>query len=357
MTHYEERLERDLEHIKEKVGDLSERVEGMLKDSSLALFTNNERLAYSVILGDHPVNRASRELDKICHRFFAVHLPSAGHLRFVSSVMRVNLELERIGDYAVTICRESVQIGHPPKGTIGSHLGRISEEAQGILRRAIAAFKDGDTDQAGSDMDDARKATRGFDDVFRVLVKEEGNLRVEELFYYLVVFNMFGRVFDQAKNICEETIFSVTGQTKAPKTYRILFLDEDNSILGPMAQAVARKNFPEWGEYTTAGRIASTAISGEAIRFLEELGIESITTSPRALDAAGDLSNYHAIVSLQGPVKSYVDKVPFETLALEWQIGDLPRDSDEGNAQLEALYRSLALQIQDLMLTMHGEEE
>ena len=147
MSKYEARLESDLAHISEKLANLGEAVESALKDASRALFTAEEELAYKVILGDFPINRASRELDKICHGFFAVHLPSAGHLRFISSVMRVNLELERIGDYAVNICREAVQIGHLPEGILGQQMEGMSREVQDILGKAIAAFKGGDPEQ------------------------------------------------------------------------------------------------------------------------------------------------------------------------------------------------------------------
>ena len=358
MTHYEQRLETDLAHIREKLADLADGVETALSDASRALFASDETLAYKVILGDLPINRASRQLDKLCHRFMAVHLPSAGHLRFVSAVMRVNLELERVGDYAATICRESVQIGHSPKGTIGQQLERVTGEARDVLRQAIASFTSGDTDQAKRDIEKAREVARGFDEVFKSLADEEGKIGIQELFYYLNLFNKFGRVVAQAKNICEETVFALTGQPKAPKIYRILFLDEDNSTLGPMAQAIARKNFPLWGEYSSAGRHAGDAIHADLGRFLADRGLELITRSPSALDSAADLTDYHVVVSLQGPVKSYVDTVPYQTVALEWDVGDPPAAVQADTiAQFETLYRTLALQMRDLMVTLHGEEE
>jgi phosphate transport system protein len=83
---------------------------------------------------------------------------------------------------------------------------------------------------------------------FADLVNAKGeNFSIEDLFAYLGVFNSLERVSDQAKNICEETVFAVTGQTKASKVFRILFLDEDNTLLGPIAETVAGKNcFRRW---------------------------------------------------------------------------------------------------------------
>ena len=359
MSHYEERLEKDLAHIRGSLADLASAVERAYGSAAKALFSGDDKLAYAVVLEDLAINRASRELDRICHGFFAVHLPSAGHLRFVSSAMRVNLQLERIGDYAVNICRESVQIGQPPKGAIGQEMQRMAEEAQDALSRALAAFNDGDSDQAKINADQASRTARSFSAVFKSLVNEEGNLRVEELFYYLVIFNMFSRVVDQAKNICEETVFTVTGQTKPAKSYRVLFLDEDNSALGPMAQAIAGHMFPQSGEYASAGRQPASAINGDLARFLAERGIPLTALSPKKLDpSAAELADYHVIVSLQGPIKSYVDPPPFHPIALEWEVGELPAGTDqaENTAQFEALYRSLALQVRDLMTALHGEE-
>jgi len=355
MSRYEERLTKDLAHISEKLAALAEAVEAALKDASHALLSSNDKLAYTVVLGDLPINRASRALDRVCHSFIAVHLPSAGHLRFVSSVMRVNLELERIGDYAVNICRESVQLGHLPEGTVAPQMEHMANESQRILSQAIKAFNKGNADQAKDTIEMAAQVARAFDTVFKSLIDEGEKLRVQDLFAYLVIFNMLSRVIDQAKNICEETMFAATGETKAAKVYRVLFLDEDNSTLGPMAQAIARKSFPHSGEFTSAGRQAADAINGNLLHFLEEHNIEPADGSPKALDpAAAEQAGYHVIVSLQGSVKSYIDPVPFHTAALEWEVGE--PDSDPTSMQLEALYRTLALQVRDLMTTLRGED-
>ena len=358
MSKYEARLESDLAHIREKLAHLGEAVESALKNASRALFTAEEELAYKVILGDFPINRASRELDKICHGFFAVHLPSAGHLRFISSVMRANLELERIGDYAVNICREAVQIGPPPEGILGQQMEVMAREVQDILGKAIAAFNGADPALARSEIEQASQVTRGFDAVFKNLVNAEGKIGVRELLCYLVIFNMFSRVADQAKNICEETVFAVTGQTKPPKSYRVLFLDEDNSTLGPMAEAIARNLFPESGEYKSAGRQAAAVMNPHLIRFMDECGAEFGSQSPQQLKADHELVDYHVLISLQGAVKSYIESVPFHTIALEWEVGEAPVGPDLAATrdQFEVLYRTLALQVRGLMMSLCGGE-
>ena len=71
-------------------------VQEAIKQSVHALQTGNTKLAYATVLNDHPINRKMREIDRLCHGFIAVHLPSAGHLRQISATIRTNIALERL---------------------------------------------------------------------------------------------------------------------------------------------------------------------------------------------------------------------------------------------------------------------
>lgn len=357
MSQYEARLERDLSRIRASLADLAEAVQTAVENASLALFSGDHGLSYGVCLADNPINRASRALDRNCLGFIAVHLPTAGHLRFVSAVMHTNIELERIGDYAKTISRESVQLEQPPSGLIRSQLEEMSQEVRNILESAVTAFTHGDVDAARTCIRAATDAGRRTTTSYSSLMNDEGAASIRDLLAHVVILNCFDRVIDQSKNICEETIFAVTGETKAPKSYHILFLDQDNSRLGPMAQAIARRNHPLSGHYDTGGRRAIDAFADGLKPFLEERGIE-LEGAPQTLDPTQDLSDYHAIVSLQGSVRDYIDRVPFSTIALDWDLDTAPSPEDTAGstASLESLYRVLAPQIRDLMVTLHGEE-
>src|SRR6056300_1407039 len=103
MSHLEQRLEHDLNEIRDHIATMSTSVERALQGAFRALHEADDKLAFTTILSDLPINRMMRKIDRMCHAFIAVHLPSAGHLRFISSVICANIILERIGDYAVTI--------------------------------------------------------------------------------------------------------------------------------------------------------------------------------------------------------------------------------------------------------------
>lgn len=353
MSHYEERLQKDLSHLQTQLAHLAQGVEGGLRDAVQALLTGDDALAAQVILADHPINRLSREIDRLCHRFIAVHLPSAGPLRFVSAAMRCNIELERIGDYATTICRESVQLSRPPQGNVEREVRLMADQARRTLEQAVNAFATEDADLAKATMSLATQVKHTYGWVFDDLVEEGEKANIKDLFAYLAVFNMLLRVGDQAKNICEETVFAVTGQTKEAKIYRILFLDEDNAALAPLAQAIARKSFPQSGHYDRAARQAAVAVDTGLAAFLDERGIPLDDAAPRPFDLSPEeLASYNVIVSLQGPVKSYIDPLPFHCTALEWPIDEPPADA----GAYEAVYRQISVRVEELMTTLRGEE-
>ena len=360
MSHYEQRLQADLDRIHQRMSALSDEVDTAIKDAVHALLTGNKKLAAATILGDGPVNRAVRELDRMCHALIAVHLPSAGHLRLMSAVIRVNIELERIGDYAVTISRETVQLAAPASGRLAEEIEAMAEDARRMFRQAIDSFTAQNADQARATMAMADQVGRSFDNALADLMRREEEIHVKEMFAYFVVFNMLERVSDQSKNICEETVFAVTGEQKAPKVYRVLFLDEDNSCLGPMALGIARKSYGTAGEFAAGGRNPAAALNPMLTRFMEERGHDMENVAPQGLDySPQEVSELHVIVSLQHPIGTYLDSVPFHTVALEWDLGEIPADTDdpeEAARGLEAIYREIALQLRDLMHLLRGEE-
>ena len=138
MSHFEQRLETDLKAIRQWVWDLGEAVETAIGDAKKILVLRDEDLAYATVLGDHAINRDSRECDRMCHRFIARHLPGAGHLREMASTIRVNVSLERIGDYAVTIAREGLQLGGPLPEAFSVEMDAVADESLQIVPEAAS---------------------------------------------------------------------------------------------------------------------------------------------------------------------------------------------------------------------------
>ncbi len=361
MSHYEERLEADLQNLRGRIEDLGERVEKAVADAVRALLTGNRRQAYEIILGDLPINREVRSIDRDCHAFVARHLPTAGHLRFVSSALRLILELERVGDYAATICRQAVQLVETPSGTVARDLELMADQGRRALRQAMAAWNQGNAELARGTVGMAKQASGASHKVFEDLLRagKEDPRPLRDLFALLVIFNRLNRVVAQAKNICEETLFAVAGESKAPKRYRILFVDATNDGLSQLAEAHARATFPESGEYSSAGWAPAASLEPRCQLFMERHGLDAAGLAPSRLDATYDeLASYFVIVSLGGDPRPHLPEIPLHTVLLEWDVGPSAEGLDQERAEklLEESYRRIAERMRELMETLRGED-
>ena len=358
MSHYEERLEKDLEHIRYEVSDLARRVKDAVKNSVHALLTNNEELASATILGDGPINRKTREIDTLCHRFIAVHLPSAGHLRLMSSVIRINLTLERIGDYAVTISRELQRINAAPDKRLAQGIELLSSEVQTMLSQAVNAFDEENAELARGTIAMSTQIDNTVAGLYNELLDDEAEWSLLERFAVFSVYHRLERIADQAKNLCEQTIFTVSGEGKAKKVYQVLFMDDDNSCLSQLAEAVARKHFPESGVYTSAaGREVAAQLESGLPEFLDARGMDASNALPKALDLTPtELSTFNVVVGLSGPVSDYIQRLPFQTTALNWHLTSVPEGRSCSQEDYENIHRELSVLIKDLMTLLRGED-
>ena len=361
MPLYEERLSKDLSQIRDEVAGLGVAVERALRNAVQSSLEGDGPLANQTVLGDHPINRTTRKIGSLCYAFLAVHQPSAGHLRQIASILSVVSELERIGDYAVTISREALQLPHPPSGFLRQEMEDMAEQAQTCLERSVAAFNDQDAELARNTLLLASQAKGRGDMIYADLVEESEKKaeRIRYLFDMLITISRLKRVSDRAKNICEETLFTITGETKAPKVYKVLFLDQQNNCQSQIAEAVARRTFPHGGEFSSAGRSNAADLTPGLFRFMESQGLALGPIKPKVLEPDVEkAAGYDVIVSLAGPVSEYLPGQPFRTVFLEWDVGATPESLKEADAEESYLpiYREINARVRDLMETLRGAE-
>ncbi|MFM1870715.1 MAG: hypothetical protein RL398_137 [Planctomycetota bacterium] len=350
-SHYEERLQRDLAWIRDLVGIVGKEIVDALDHAVRAVMTLDKDLASTTVLGDYTVNRQTRELDRLCHAFVARHLPSAGHLRYVSSVLRLNIALERIGDYATTISRTTEQLSTQPPPVVARDMEMMSEHARRWLSDALRSFYNKDLALAQTTLTAAVKFSRYFDRVFDDLVKEgDAHSRpANDLFSLMATFNRLERVIHQAKNICEETIFVATGKAKGEKAVNILFVDERNNGLSQLAEHFTRKVFPQSGRYRSAGWAPTEELDAGFRKFAQTVGIDLDSAWPTPLSSLLDqLDEYQFVVAFDGGAREKIGKLPFHTTLLVWRL--------ENAGDPEAAYRQLAPRVRQLMETLRGEQ-
>lgn len=360
-THYEQRMAADLDEIRTRVRDVARRVEDQVGDAVHALVARNRDLANQVILGDRRVNRQIREIDRMAHAFIVRHAPSGGHLRYVSAVLRMDVAMERVGDYAGTIGREVVQMSAPPPSTVGRDIELISHQARETLRQALAAFQSADADLARETHGMAMQTDATLQKVFSELlaVGEARELPLRDIFGILRIINLIKRVAEQAENICEQTLFFTIGETGDLRVFRILFVDERNDGASVMAEAYARKAFPASGSYASAGWAPAEALDPGLEEFLDRTGIEVGNKTPTRLRPIHEEPrHWNVVVGLHPAVREHIPELPFRTVLLEWDLGmdpsTLPKDLSE--EQMDALMKNLAVHVQDLMQTLRGPD-
>ncbi len=122
-----------------------------------------------------------------------------------------------------------------------------------------------------------------------------------------------------------------------------------------MAEAIGKRNFPNSGQYVSAGQTPADNVSQSLIDYLGGRGIslQDVKTRPISDITYDELVAYHIVVSLDKPVSDYLEEIPFHTTVLEWDVGPSPEADD--SAAIESLYRELAVKISDLMVLLRGE--
>jgi phosphate transport system protein len=318
-------------------------------------------LANQVILKDRIVNRETRALDDLSHRFVVRHLPVAGHLRFASAVRSVAMELERVGDYAVTMCRHSLRCSTPPPERVAKDLDLLGQQARFSLSEALKAFYDSDVERARKALGLTAPLDTTHDSAFEDLVSE-GEARsqpIRDLFAYLRSLYVLLRVSDQAENIAHDTLFAATGETKNPKVYRIFFVDRGNDCRSQLAEAYARRNYGDCGAYSSGGWDPSDDLRPELIPFLEGHGLQVENPVPKRIpDFMAEPRHFHVVIGLDAQAGEMIGELPYKTVFLNWDLGPCPFSEADPDAEktFETMYRVIAGQMRDLMEVLRGSD-
>ena len=356
MSHYQERLDKDLREIRNEFDAAAALAQEQLGDAVTALLAFNRDLATQVILRDRIINRITRNMDRLCHGFLIRHLPVGHHLRYISAVLRVAVALERIGDYAATVSRHTIRCSGPPPELIARDVELLAQQARACLAEALKAFRDENADRARRTLGLTYNMDSTHDKASEDLIAtgERHNIPVRDLLGYAKALSVLLRTSDQAENIAQETLVAVTGETMNPKTYRILFVDRANDCTSLLAEAYAKKAFPESGSFSSAGWEPAKEVRPEAIAFFEEHGFPVEGVHPKRLpELMTEPRHFHVIIGLDEESREKVGQLPYKTVLLPWNVGPCPF-GDGGTARAEETYREIASRLRELMQVLRG---
>jgi phosphate transport system protein len=365
MPIYEQKLQNDITAIKREVAVLGGMVRQALADSVTALFNGDEQLANLTVLRDYPINRQYQKLNRQCHNFIARHLPSAGHLRLVTSVIQMIIDLERVGDYARTVSRETIHMHYIPEGVVLQNLQQLARQAQDILQNSLLAFDKDDVTLARTTLATCNQGSKNlnaiFQDLTSVYEREAGRDAAVRLLDLHSIAYMLERVGNRAANVCEEVLFILAGETVAARRHDILFLDQDGASLAPLAAVMASKGYGQMARFRSAGQQASAAFPPHLLAFLQHHGLSLQDRVPCSMATIlPDIDNVDIIVSLQGAFDKASLRLPFHTTLLEWKVGEAPSatlSTLEAVDRYEEIFRILSVQLGELMTILIGETE
>jgi phosphate transport system protein len=210
----ERRLDQDLDRIRQSLLRMGGMVEGMVSKATQSLLERRIELSREVIDGDRAVDQLEIEIDELCHNVLAMKQPTAGDLRFLVAVMKINSDLERIGDSAVNIAQSVEQLSDQPPLKPYIDLPRMSELVQTMVRQSLDAFVRKDTALAT----EVCKSDDAVDGLYKQIFRElltymiEDPKTVSRALHLLLISRNLERIADHATNVAEDVIYYVEGR-------------------------------------------------------------------------------------------------------------------------------------------------
>ncbi len=207
-------LQREIEKLKKHILALSALIEESLHKAIKSLLERDEKLAQQVIKGDKDIDQMEIDVEEECLKILALHQPVAIDLRFIVAILKINNDLERIGDLAVNIAERVVFLSTKEPVTITFDFPRMVEIAKSMLKQSIDALVNMDTvlaEQVCASDDEIdslnREMYRQIQDAIRKYPE-----RMECLIHLLAVSRHLERIADHATNIAEDVIYMVEGE-------------------------------------------------------------------------------------------------------------------------------------------------
>ena len=207
-------LRSELEKLKNELLDLSTQVHGSLNKAVLSVKNLDQTIAREVIEQDSIIDHAEVEVEEDCLKILALHQPVANDLRFVVASLKINSDLERIGDLAVNISERTIYLGKAPPVKVPFDFGKMSEKVSLMLKRSIDAFINQDVKLAHTIWQSDDEVDQINSEMYNVVYAEirRSPNDVESLIHYLSISRHLERIGDYATNICEDVIYMVEGK-------------------------------------------------------------------------------------------------------------------------------------------------
>jgi phosphate transport system protein len=210
----ERHFDAELDELTRKLLLMGALVESQLQDALQALTERDSNLAIRVVENDRPVNKLDVEIDEACLSLLALHQPTAGDLRFITTTMKISMELERMSDLAENIAERAIELNQEPQLKPYLDIPRMAEWTIQMVRESLEAF-------VHRDVGLARKVCRDddfVDDLTEQLFRELVSFMLEDprtitrAARLTFIGKYYERIADHATNVAELVVYMVEGK-------------------------------------------------------------------------------------------------------------------------------------------------
>jgi phosphate transport system protein len=203
----------ELEELNQKLLQMGGMVESAIHRSVRALLEQDRDLAEEVIRDEPKINRMEMEIDGIVTRLLALRQPVARDLRLLTAALKINNDLERIGDLANHIAERSLSLMHHPLVKPMTDIPKMASLVQSMLLKCLDAFVNGDVDLAHTVLLSDAEVDQLRDGVYKELLEimqRDPSVLTAAVDLIFVARNL-ERIGDHATNIAEDVVFLVKG--------------------------------------------------------------------------------------------------------------------------------------------------
>ena len=207
------RFQQGLEELREKLLKMGGMAEQAVDRACQAYRDRDLTLCHRVLENESLINAAEREIDGVALDLLAMQQPMAIDLRFILAVVKINADLERVGDQAVNIAKRVMDMMDLPPADLPVDVPRMASAAAAMVQRALESFIEGKAELAQAVLEMDNVVDRMRDEAFIALVRamNQNPAVTRQALDALLIARNLERVADHATNIAEDVIFWVRG--------------------------------------------------------------------------------------------------------------------------------------------------
>lgn len=207
-------LLREIENLKKEILMVGAMAELSVREATTAIRKYDPVLAQQVIEKDEQLDQMEVDVEEACLKALALHQPVATDLRFIVAVLKINSDLERVGDLAVNIAERALVLTARPKLDIGFDFSTMAMRVQAMLKQSLDALVNFDVDLAQrvfAQDDEVDAMNRQMYQMVQRAIRDRPE-HTEVLIHMLSAVRHLERIADHATNIAEDVIYMIKGQ-------------------------------------------------------------------------------------------------------------------------------------------------